>query len=219
MSDKHLTAQRFSDLDLPDQIKQAIEDTGFLQCTPIQAQALPVTLAGSDVCGQSQTGTGKTAAFLIALLTRLLRSAPPEQRRPNQPRAIVLAPTRELAVQIHKDACVLSKHTGFKLALVFGGTGYREQREELEQGVDILIGTPGRIIDYFKQHVFDLKGIEVVVLDEADRMLDMGFTVQIDSLDHLKRIMLNLYQVEGVSSVKRKERRRRKRNPSPPAQE
>jgi ATP-dependent RNA helicase RhlB len=175
MQNKHLTSVAFASLDLPPSIKQAIDEAGFLYCTPIQAQALPLTLAGRDVCGQSQTGTGKTAAFLIALFNRLVRHPPVAGRRRNQPRAIVIAPTRELALQIHKDALTLGKHTGFSIDVVYGGTGYREQRETLERGVDVLIGTPGRIIDYHKQHIFDFKAIEVVVLDEADRMFDLGF--------------------------------------------
>jgi len=175
MTDKHLSNISFSQLSLPAQIKQAIDEIGFSHCTPIQAQALELALAGRDVCGQSQTGTGKTAAFLIALLNRLMRSPAPAERRPNQPRAIVIAPTRELALQIHKDALALGKYCGLHIEVVYGGTGYREQRETVAQAVDILIGTPGRIIDYFKQHVFDFKAIEVVVLDEADRMFDLGF--------------------------------------------
>ena len=175
MSDTHLTDVSFSDFDLPEPLLQGIESTGFSRCTPIQAETLPIALSGKDVSGQAQTGTGKTAAFLIATYSHLLRHPTDERRRVNQPRAIILAPTRELAVQIHKDAMALGRFTGLKLVLVFGGTGYETQRKQLEEGVDILIGTPGRIIDYFKQQVFDLKAIQVMVLDEADRMFDLGF--------------------------------------------
>jgi ATP-dependent RNA helicase RhlB len=175
MSDAHLTNVRFTDFDLPDSLLQGIESTGFSRCTPIQAETLPIALAGKDVSGQAQTGTGKTAAFLIATYAYLLRHAADERRRVNQPRAMILAPTRELAVQIHKDAVVLGQFTGLKLGLIFGGTAYEAQRKQLEEGVDILIGTPGRIIDYFKQGVFDLKAAQVLVLDEADRMFDLGF--------------------------------------------
>ncbi len=175
MSDAHLTNVSFIDFDLPESLLQGIESTGFSRCTPIQAETLPIALAGKDVSGQAQTGTGKTAAFLIATYSHLLRHAPPETRRPTQPRAMILAPTRELAVQIHKDAESLGQFTGLKLGLVFGGTGYESQRKQLEEGVDILIGTPGRIIDYFKQRIFDLKAAQVMVLDEADRMFDLGF--------------------------------------------
>jgi ATP-dependent RNA helicase RhlB len=175
MSEKHLTNQRFSEFELPETVLNGIRDSGFEYCTPIQAEALPVLLAGQDVAGQAQTGTGKTAAFLIATFARLLNQPAAADRRANQPRAIILAPTRELAIQIHEDAKSLGQHTGFKLALVYGGTGYEQQRTDLGSGVDILIGTPGRIIDYFKQDVFDLKAIQAVVLDEADRMFDLGF--------------------------------------------
>ena len=175
MSEKHLSDTRFQDFDLPAELLQGIEETGFLYCTPIQAETLPYALKGQDVAGQAQTGTGKTAAFLVALYSHLLRHPADTERRPNQVRAMVLAPTRELAIQIHKDAEVLGRHTGLSLGLAYGGTGYEQQRATLEEGVDILIGTPGRIIDYFKQHVFDLRKLQVMVLDEADRMFDLGF--------------------------------------------
>jgi ATP-dependent RNA helicase RhlB len=154
---------------------QGIEEAGFSHCTPIQANTLPFALQAKDVAGQAQTGTGKTAAFLVALYNHLLRDPGAVTRRVNQPRALVLAPTRELAIQIHRDAETLGRHTGLKLGLAYGGTGYEQQRSVIEQGVDILIGTPGRLIDYFKQHVFDLKAIQAVVVDEADRMFDLGF--------------------------------------------
>jgi len=175
MTEKHLTNQRFSDFDLPEVVLQGVHEAGFEYCTPIQGESLPPLLAQQDVAGQAQTGTGKTAAFLIATFTHLLRHPAPPERRATQPRALILAPTRELAIQIHQDAEVLGRHTGFKLALAYGGTGYESQRLDLESGVDVLIGTPGRLIDYYKQNVFDLKAIQVVVLDEADRMIDVGF--------------------------------------------
>lgn len=175
MTTEHLTSTPFSAFVLPKPLLQGIEETGFSHCTPIQAATLPLALAGKDVAGQAQTGTGKTAAFLIALYNCLLTEPPAETRRINQPRALVLAPTRELAVQIHRDAVTIGRHTGLILGLAYGGTGYESQRKALEAGVDILIGTPGRIIDYFKQHVFDLRAIQVMVLDEADRMFDLGF--------------------------------------------
>jgi ATP-dependent RNA helicase RhlB len=175
MTDTHLSDTTFSRFDLPDPIRQGIEEAGFTRCTHIQALALPIALEGRDVAGQAQTGTGKTAAFLIATYNRLLREPPDERRRPNQIRALILAPTRELAIQIHKDAVALGAHTGLKLGLSYGGTDYDKQRQQLAEGVDILIGTPGRIIDYFKQKVFDMKAVQVMVLDEADRMFDLGF--------------------------------------------
>ena len=152
-----------------------VRDAGFEYCTPIQAQTLPIALDGRDLAGQAQTGTGKTAAFLLSTLHELDQEPAEQSRRANQPRALMLAPTRELAVQIYNDACVLAAHTGLKVRVVYGGTGYDTQRKSLEDGVDILIGTPGRIIDYFKQRVFDLRALQVLVLDEADRMFDLGF--------------------------------------------
>jgi ATP-dependent RNA helicase RhlB len=175
MSDAHLSQLTFDSLDIPESVKRGIAEQGFTRATPIQAQTLPIALAGRDVAGQAQTGTGKTAAFLIALFNRLLAGPAPANRPANAPLAIVIAPTRELAVQIHSDALAIGKYTGLKLAIVFGGVDYEKQRRILEEGVDVLIGTPGRIIDYFKQHVFDLRHIQVAVLDEADRMFDLGF--------------------------------------------
>src|SRR5256885_555182 len=174
MSETHLTDKSFDAFDLPDVLLKGVREAGFAYCTPIQAEALPLALGGQDVAGQAQTGTGKTAAFLLATFAHLLKH-PLEDRRPTQPRAIMLAPTRELAVQIHHDTIPLSAHTGLKLGLVYGGTGYDSQRKQLEDGVDVLIGTPGRLIDYFKQHVFDLNAVQVMVLDEADRTFDLGF--------------------------------------------
>ena len=175
MTGRLLTDVRFASLDLEPSILRGIEEAGFEYCTPIQAQSLPAVLAGRDVEGQAQTGTGKTAAFLVGIMNLLLR----EPRRPDvgsgQPRAIVLAPTRELAVQIHRDAEQIGVHTGLRFGVVFGGTGYESQREMLRAGLDVLIGTPGRLIDYFKQRIFHLGAIRVAVLDEADRMFDLGF--------------------------------------------
>ncbi len=165
---------RFDSLQLPEQLQAGIAAAGFEFCTPIQAATLPRALAGHDVAGQAQTGTGKTAAFLLATLNRLLTNQPADHDGKN-PRAIMLAPTRELAIQIFEDAKVLGSGTDFRFQVVFGGADYEKQREKLEQGVDVLIGTPGRFIDYFKQGVFNLNSVEVVVLDEADRMFDLGF--------------------------------------------
>ena len=175
MTEKHLSDIRFDSLGLDERIMRGVAETGFTLCTPIQAETLPIALAGHDVAGQAQTGTGKTAAFLLACFQRLLLRAPEERRKPTQPRALMLAPTRELAIQIHTDAMTLGKYCDLRTNLVYGGTGYDQQRKQLEEGTDILIGTPGRLIDYFKQRVFDLNAVEVVVLDEADRMFDLGF--------------------------------------------
>ena len=170
-----VTQTPFSQFELVEPIMQGLQEAGFTHCTPIQAQTIPRALAGQDIAGQAQTGTGKTAAFLLATFQRLLTTPGLERTKTTQPRALMLAPTRELAIQIHKDAELLGAYTGLKLGLAYGGTGYDTQRAVLEEGVDILIGTPGRIIDYFKSHVFDLRACDVVVLDEADRMFDLGF--------------------------------------------
>ena len=173
MTQKHLTDQRFIDLDLPPALTQGIKGANFEFLTPIQARALPYLLKQRDVAGQAQTGTGKTAAFLIATFARLDRTN--AKAKPSDLRALILAPTRELAIQIFKDAQVIGRYLPYRLTLAYGGTGYNKQRRELESGADVLIGTPGRVIDYFKQKVFSLSSIEVVVLDEADRMFDLGF--------------------------------------------
>lgn len=171
----HLSETRFSSLSLAPALMQGIEACGFEFCTPIQAGTLPLALEGNDIAGQAQTGTGKSAAFLLATMDRLIKHSAPGWKKVNQPRALILAPTRELAIQIHSDAEALGRFTDLKLGLAYGGTGYDKQRKAIEEGLDILIGTPGRIIDYFKQRVFDLKAAEVVVMDEADRMFDLGF--------------------------------------------
>ena len=175
MDDNHLTDIEFSSLNLPEPLLRGITEAGYTHCTPIQAKSLPLLLKGQDITGQAQTGTGKTAAFLIAMFNRMLTSSPEEVQQPRQPRGMIIAPTRELAVQIHSDALVLGKYTGFNIELVYGGTAYEAQRDIFKGDVDILIGTPGRIIDYFKQRLFNLRSIEVLVLDEADRMFDLGF--------------------------------------------
>lgn len=179
MSDNHLSDLTFSALDLAPSLMQGIDEAGFARCTPIQAQTLPFALAGRDVAGQAQTGTGKTAAFLVGLFQNLLAKPAPATRGAAAIRALVIAPTRELAVQIHQDAIVLGQHTGLRMAVVFGGVDYEKQRRDLEGGIDLLIGTPGRIIDYYKQHVFELRETQAVVLDEADRMFDLGFIADI----------------------------------------
>jgi ATP-dependent RNA helicase RhlB len=169
----------YASFDLHPSVAQGIRDAGFRNCTPIQAQTLPLALAGRDVAGQAQTGTGKTAAFLVSMFQTLLTRPAPAERSLTTIRGIVIAPTRELAVQIYNDAQVLGRHTGLRLACVYGGVDYEKQRRQFENGADILIGTPGRIIDYYKQNVFDLRHIQVVVLDEADRMFDLGFITDI----------------------------------------
>ncbi len=171
----HLTEQTFSSLPLHESLQQGLQSAGFEFCTPIQAQSLPLLLAGKDVAGQAQTGTGKTIAFLLATFQRLLTTEPPKNWNGKQPRAFILAPTRELANQIAKDAHLLNKDAKLRIVVAYGGKDYDKQKTAITNGVDILIGTPGRLLDYHKQHVFNLKSVQAVVLDEADRMFDLGF--------------------------------------------
>jgi len=176
MSDKPLTDVTFSSFELQPALLAGLEGAGFTRCTPIQALTLPVALPGGDVAGQAQTGTGKTLAFLVAVVNRLLTRPALADRKPEDPRALILAPTRELAIQIHKDAMKFASDSGLRFALVYGGVDYDKQRELLQQGVDVIIATPGRLIDYVKQHkVVSLHACEICVLDEADRMFDLGF--------------------------------------------
>lgn len=162
----------FKQFALDERLLTALDEIGFKKCTPIQGECLPLILDGHDIAGQAQTGTGKTAAFLLATFHFLLTKPAPKN---SNLRALIIAPTRELAIQIHSDAEQFNKHCGLKLALVYGGVDYEKQRKSLEGGVDILVGTPGRLIDYSKQKVFSFKDVEIVVLDEADRMFDLGF--------------------------------------------
>jgi len=178
MTSNSQTTPAFSELNLPAALLNATDKLGFDHCTEIQALSLPIINDGQDIAAQAQTGTGKTAAFLLGAFARLLdnNGGQPDQ---NQPRMLVIAPTRELAIQIGKDAQSLGQFTDFRIATVYGGIDYEKQRKQLADGVDILIGTPGRLIDYFKQNVFNLKKIEICVLDEADRMFDLGFIADI----------------------------------------
>ena len=197
MKNTHLTQTRFCNLELSDSILRSLNDANFEFCTPIQRKALPLSLRGIDVAGQAQTGTGKTAAFLLATFQYLIneidfddsepdddaeplkRSLPkpsvPKHPKTAHPRAIILAPTRELAIQIHKDALLLSKHLNFSFALIYGGTDYQKQLDSIKTDIDIIIGTPGRIIDFYRQNAFSLDNVKVTVMDEADRMFDLGF--------------------------------------------
>ena len=163
---------KFREFKLDNRLLRILDEIGFRECTPVQAECLPLILEGHDIAGQAQTGTGKTAAFLLSTIHFLITKKTANNRNL---RAVIIAPTRELAIQIHKDAEILNRYCGLKIGLVYGGVDYEKQQERLMNGVDILIGTPGRLIDYFKQGVFNFKFVEVVVLDEADRMFDLGF--------------------------------------------
>ncbi len=177
---------RFLDLPLHEEVQYGIQHAGFEYCTPIQAMSLPALLENRDLAGKAQTGTGKTAAFLLATFTRLLNHPAEGERKAGQPRCLVLAPTRELAMQIHKDAEELGVFTGLNSVVVFGGMDHEKQRRSLTQPVDVVIGTPGRIIDYSRGGDLNLSKVEVLVIDEADRMLDMGF------IPDVKRIVAQL---------------------------
>lgn len=175
----------FRQFPLDERLLTALDEIGYKNCTPIQGECLPLILDGHDIAGQAQTGTGKTAAFLLSTFHFLLTKPAPGK---SNLRALIIAPTRELAIQIFNDAEKFNKHCGLRLALVYGGVDYEKQRKSLENGVDILIGTPGRLIDYSKQKVFNFKNIEIVVLDEADRMFDLGF---ISDIRYMLRRMPN----------------------------
>src|SRR4051812_35560693 len=164
----------FRALHLSPQILEAVRDSGYTEPTPIQVAAIPLILAGNDVIGIAQTGTGKTAAFVLPILMKLAESKPKHDARPRL-RALVLAPTRELVVQIEENVRAYARHVPLRMATIFGGVSERPQIEALRSGVDLVVATPGRLIDLMEQRVADLSGIEFLVLDEADRMLDMGF--------------------------------------------
>jgi ATP-dependent RNA helicase RhlB len=174
---------RFHDFDLSDPLLHAISDLGFEYCTPIQAEILPSSLSGKDASGRAQTGTGKTAAFLITVITRMLNKPIQDERKPGTPRVLVLAPTRELVLQISEEARHLSKYTDLQTISVFGGMDYEKQRKQLSSDpVDIVVATPGRLLDFKRRRDISLKKIEVLIIDEADRMLDMGFIPDVKNI-------------------------------------
>jgi len=187
-----LTQTRFDEFELPPEVLKGLDAAGFVFCTPIQARTLPVSLTGRDVAGQAQTGTGKTAAFLVTVFTRLLSLPKPGNGRPS---ALIIAPTRELARQIYEEAKVLGGKTEFKLVQVVGGVDYERQAELLRKGTDVVICTPGRIIDSFKQGIFKTGEIRMVVIDEADRLLDLGFAKD------MRYILRNLPHYEKRQSM------------------
>lgn len=173
-----LTDKTFDDFELDPVILNNLADNGFVKCTPIQAQSLPITLKGRDLAGQAQTGTGKTVAFLLTVIEKLMHA----KTKPENPRALILTPTRELADQIYKEALKISKNTGVSFLQVVGGIDYQKQADAIVKGVDAIVATPGRIIDYYKQGIFKTENIEVLVIDEADRLLDLGFAKDIQYL-------------------------------------
>lgn len=179
--------KRFHDFDLPSEVMHAIADLGFKYATDIQALSLEQALQGKNIAGKAQTGSGKTAAFLIAILTRYLRTPENRARTGGCPRALVIAPTRELVIQICKDADQIGRYTQLRSLAVYGGMDYdRQKREVLAAPVDLLVATPGRLLDFVKSRVIDLSSVDTLVIDEADRMLDMGF------IPDVSRIMRHL---------------------------
>jgi ATP-dependent RNA helicase RhlB len=171
---------RFHDLDLPLELMHAIADLGFEYCSPIQAQSLPHTLNGHDMVGKAQTGTGKTAAFLLSIIDDLMKHPIEAERYAGEARALIIAPTRELVIQIADDAKALTKYTDLKVHTLVGGMDYGKQQKHLQESlVDSLVATPGRLLDFCGNRDVYLDQIEVLVIDEADRMLDMGFIPQV----------------------------------------
>lgn len=166
----------FAEFDLPEPLLRGLQESGYYNCTPIQEMAIPLGLAGRDIAGQAQTGTGKTAAFLVPIFSHIMRDP---DRLPGVPACLIIAPTRELAVQIHDDAQIIGRHCGLNTVAIFGGVDYGKQAKALREGVDIVVGTPGRLIDYMKQRVLDPKGLRFLVIDEADRLFDMGFVADL----------------------------------------
>ena len=179
--------KRFHDFDLPSEVMHGIADLGFQYCTEIQALSLQNALDGKNIAGKAQTGSGKTAAFLVAILTRYLRTPESRAKTGGTPRALVIAPTRELVIQICKDADAIGKYCGLRSLAVYGGMDFDRQREELlDAPVDLLVATPGRLLDFCQRHVIHLGNVDTLVIDEADRMLDMGF------IPDVRRIMSHL---------------------------
>ena len=168
--------KRFHDFDLPSEVMHGIADLGFMYCTDIQALSLEQALAGKNIAGKAQTGSGKTAAFLVAILTRYLRTPEHRAKAGGNPRALVIAPTRELVIQICKDADAIGKYCALRSLAIYGGMDYdRQKREVMDAPVDLLVATPGRLLDFVKSRVINLSNVDTLVIDEADRMLDMGF--------------------------------------------
>lgn len=175
----------FAELDLPEALNRAILDLGFESCTPVQKEVLPHALDGKDIIAQAQTGTGKTAAFLISVITYHLENPEIEARRKGTPFALAIAPTRELAMQISADAELLSKYANLKIVALVGGIDYDKQKRQLDNQVDIVIATPGRLLDFARSKHVDLSQVESLILDEADRMLSMGFIPDVKSIIRL----------------------------------
>ena len=189
----HLSDLFFADIPLPAQVRAGIAACGFVRATPVQAASIPLLLAGKDVAAQAQTGTGKTAAYLISILTRLLDPPRSPHRPDGAPRALIVAPTRELAVQIQGDAVALGQFVKPRIVTVFGGLDYVRQRDQLRAGCDLLVGTPGRLLDYEQQGAVTFGHVESLVIDEADRLFDLGF------IKDLRRILRHCPRRRGAT--------------------
>jgi len=183
---------KFTELRFPAAVSRGIESVGFKDLTPVQEKTIPLVLDGKDVAVQAQTGTGKTAAFLISLFSRLLAA---DEKGGKNPRALIIAPTRELVVQICEDAKALGAFCPIRIQAIFGGMDYHKQRQDLKKGVDIIVATPGRLIDYASQQVFSFRHVHTLVIDEADRMFDMGF------IKDLRRILRQLPPFENRQTM------------------
>ena len=185
----------FKDLGLAPELLKALTDSGYTTPTPIQAQAIPVALAGADLMAGAQTGTGKTAAFALPLLQKLLPHANNGASPAKHPvRALILTPTRELAIQVEESVKAYAKHTPLRSLVVYGGVDIRTQTPHLKTGVEVLVATPGRLLDHIEQKTVQLNQVQILVLDEADRMLDMGFLEDVEEIiilwevcDHIRR--------------------------------
>ncbi|MBA58246.1 MAG: ATP-dependent RNA helicase RhlB [Gammaproteobacteria bacterium] len=199
--------EQFLNLDLPNEINKAIFDLGYERPTPIQQQALPHALNGEDIIGQAQTGTGKTAAFLISIFTYELENPPTEDRKPGTPFALIIAPTRELVIQIKKDADALAIYTDIKTLALVGGIDYEKQKNKLNRKVDLVIATPGRLLDFSRSGTIDLSRVEILVIDEADRMLSMGFIPDVKSIiaktPHRRQRQTQLFSATYTTDIRR----------------
>ena len=174
--------QNFTDFNLPNELNRAIDDLAFTECTPVQTATLPYSIDGRDIIAQAQTGTGKTAAFLISIITYHLENPELKERVAGTPFALIIAPTRELVLQISEDAVKLSRHTNMSIVSVVGGIDYEKQKQQLRKAVDIVVATPGRLLDFCRSGTVDLSQVESLVIDEADRMLNMGFIPDVRSI-------------------------------------
>lgn len=180
---------RFHDLEISKNILHAVYDLDFKYCSQVQAEVLPKSMSGLDITVQAQTGTGKTAAFLITIFNHILKQPIENKRKSGTPLALILAPTRELVLQIEKDARALGKYINFSILSLLGGMDYRKQQNKLQHSqCDILVCTPGRLIDFMNKRIVNLRKVEILIIDEADRMLDMGF------IPDVKKIVLSTPQ-------------------------